>query len=120
MIQAASNLADRQEPQGVVQSETKESRSGKLHWASADWLKTVCFPYTEGREVLESGQVLSRQATTGWPRSSFAGRAEHRNLVKFLFADAGFSMSGFIWPNLVTLVSLRSNQPSCLHLGLRL
>lgn len=65
MIQAASNLADRQEPQGVVQSETKVSRSGKLHWASADWLKTVCFPYTEGRGSL-GVRTGAEQASNDW------------------------------------------------------
>lgn len=40
--------------------------------------------------------MLSRQTLRGWPRPSFSGRAEPRNLVKFWLADTSLRMSNSV------------------------
>lgn len=51
--------------------------------------------------------MLSGQVLIGGPRPSLSGIAEHRNIVKFWFADLGLSMRNCIHlgANLVTLTS---------------
>lgn len=57
-----------------------------LQWTFAGWGEQRCLEQV--REL-----VLSKQALIGWPRASFSGRAQRRNLVRFWLADTGLSMS---------------------------
>lgn len=62
----------------------------------------------EIKRILGLGQVTCAQqaSTDWWPRLSFSGRAEHRNLVKFCFADLGTSHELLLLgPSVVTLTA---------------
>lgn len=59
----------------------------------AEWLSRVTF-LLWGRGRLRAGQITCAEQSSA--DGAFSGRSEHRNLVKFWFADLGLSMSNSI------------------------